>query len=1275
MARRYLMTRGTGIKAMPNLTEVSIEFDTLDDDKDFNTVVHVFVKNRLDTTSGSEGNPDFITNFLASQRYLAGGDLADHASSPYLAYGIGLASTFGFDNGSHKKFALTLMPQPVTLADIVLPAVDIHILTHGNDTWRFDYKVTFSFDDDGVSDFSYSSRDDGGLPGISLDQDNRNYSGICAENPLVPVPAPSKPLTKSAMKSVTMDFFTHDDNKDGDTRLDVEIVNRLNAASSTVIASGANLLPGVEFVDKGPVHTIRWPSADGKLTLSESLLADMVLPEIIITIHPNGDDAWIFDYRVTFEFSDPNDFAQKSVFYATTTSGVLLDQDHTRHVGVYQGPSFPAVAARPAAPLTLNPDPAVRTTRIPMALVRRKLDEFINNRNGPDTNVAPPLPPLRKIRLHNAGVYNDEAFPESYADVRSITAVHNGITYVSSPVSLGQENLKGITNTVYLNDVNSDNLSMSVDSVEPPIFSLVVHFETLGPEEAQGLVDLDFSEFSITLKLSLGLLQTDGRTVIDALNWMTELANLDKTAKAVGIDAGGNTLFHYTGTLLGQPVDVTSTQSAHDIFIDELIHVHLVTSEITDPGKFLREGLRDAIFDTLNKPVDHYGTRTARDGINSTVTSWLVGGISDDDVDIDDGHNIEIFDLHGEGETDQIVITHSAPENIFVPPTPADWPTKTNPNPAWNFAPGTLSHIDHIVVLTMENRSFDHMLGYLSLPVAQGGLGRTDVDGLKGNESNAFRGKPFPTVAVTDTFFSPDPPHGFEPVHRAINGGLMDGFVAEYAAENGAAIAGQIMGHQTATTVPTYDALARDFTIGHRWFAGHPGPTFCNRFTELTGHLNLDPRGFWEFDNSSPLRPVFTKTIFDYLSDPAFSDTGQPVSWNYFEQGYCFLRFFAKYTFDDEHIVDLNDPDRGFFALAKAGTLPSVSFIDPHYIELPPGANADGAPADVKDGQAFVRQVVEAVVASPAWGSTLLVIVYDEHGGFYDHVPPSAAAKVSPELPIDTHGVRVPSFLISPWVGAGAVFGSDAAPVPAHPKQRADLHFDHTSLLRTIARRFMSANPPYLGARYAAANDLSSVVGNTKRQTQFLPFLRHNFQFSASQQMLGVKDASPAPGAPLWQLPADGTAAQEFSFEDAGNGLWYIRSNVSNLYLTVQAPTTAQVAAEPAAQAGAVGPVPVPQPIPPSVIQDVKVVPGVTSAQTAEVTTDLPAVARQKWILRPVSSALGPDLFLIGSEAAPGLVLMPADSTQSGPVVLHAVPLGAPPGTGAWKVTSPALSH
>ena len=187
---------------------------------------------------------------------------------------------------------------------------------------------------------------------------------------------------------------------------------------------------------------------------------------------------------------------------------------------------------------------------------------------------------------------------------------------------------------------------------------------------------------------------------------------------------------------------MTSTLTAHDLFIDGLIHVDLVTSEVTDPGKMIRENLRDAIFDQLGKP-DNFTGRTTREGLNSTVTSWLAGGISDDDVDVD-GHNIEIFDVHGESENDQIVILHSVPENIFIPPTPSDWPTKTNPNPAWNFSPGTLSNIDHIVVLTMENRSFDHMLGYLSLPVAQGGLGRTDVDGLKGTESNIFRGNAIP---------------------------------------------------------------------------------------------------------------------------------------------------------------------------------------------------------------------------------------------------------------------------------------------------------------------------------------------------------------------------------------------------------------------------------------------------------------------------------------------------------------------------------------------------
>lgn len=1248
---------------MPNLTGISVTFITHNDDKDFDTVLHVFVKNRLNTTEGSDTNSTFISNLLASQRYLDTGDLGDRAGGPYLAYGIGLAADQGFDDPSTHTFDLTLMPDPVSLDDIVLPVLDVHILPNGHDRWIFDYKVTFSFDDNSTSTFS--SRD-AGLPGVILDQDNKNYSGICAE--LRPLPAPARPATKSFLRKVTLDFVTHNDNKDFDTQLDVQIVNRLSATSATGIAVGNNLFPGEEFVDGGPVHSVSWPSDDGNLTLNEIDLADMVLPEVNITIHPNGDDRWIFDYRVTFEFADPGDFEEKRAIYVSHTGGVILDQDNNKHSGVYQGPSFPRVAARTAPPL-MPPAPGeippVKT--IPLAQVRSKLDEFVNTRNGIDSDLNPPL---LRFRLNNAGKFNDNTTPENYLDVRSITAGRETVNYVSNPVSAGQVAVRDI-GIFYLQDINSSNLSVTPDDTLPGVFTAKVTFETDGPEELAGTLDADLiNELSVAVKLTLkpGSAPDElgtPRTVVDVLHWVVELDDLDKNKQIDHVDPQTNvTFFRYTGTFLGQPVNVVSSDSAFDLFIEQALQVRLTTSETLDPGGFIRQFARDAIFQGLQKK-DKLTGRTAIDTINSMATSWLVGQVADDARDVD-GNNIVISDVQVVG--DNLVITHTGPQKVFTFQTPGNWPTTANPNPAWDFSEGTLANIDHIVVLTMENRSFDHMLGYLSLPAAQGGAGRTDIDGLKGGESNSFRGTVFPSVPVAGTFFSPVPPHGSEPVHRAINGGAMDGFVSEYAAQNGFGVAGKIMGHQTATTVPQLDSLSRDFAVGHRWFASHPGPTVPNRFYELTGRPNLDSRGFWEFDTPGPFLPVFTKTIFDYLSDATDANgLPAPVSWTYFEQGYNFLRLFQRFTFDQEHIVDYHDPVRGFRAMMRAGTLPSVTFVDPHFIELPPGSDDDDPPADVTDGENFIQQVVEAVVTSPAWTKTLLLIVYDEHGGFYDHVPPSAAARVSPELPIDTHGVRVPAFVISPWVAGGTVFGSDTNPAPPPPAgvvRRTDLHFDHTSILRTIARRFLSANPPYLGPRYAEANDLSAVVGSQLRQTQFLPFIRYGFEFPAAQFMLGIKDASPAPGAQVWQLPADGSTAQDFSFEDAGNGFFYIRSHVSGLYLTLQ----------PAAPGS--GPGPIPPFIPPTVVQAVKVVPGTTlaGATPADATAvPLPAVARQQWLLIPAGSAVGPNMFAVENRAAPGLVLQPTEPTQAGPVVLR--PVSQPPvSLKAWKITSPALA-
>jgi hypothetical protein len=367
------------------------------------------------------------------------------------------------------------------------------------------------------------------------------------------------------------------------------------------------------------------------------------------------------------------------------------------------------------------------------------------------------------------------------------------------------------------------------------------------------------------------------------------------------------------------------------------------------------------------------------------------------------------------------------------------------------------------------------------------------------------------------------------------------------------------------------------------------------------------------------------------------------VAWKYFEHHYCFLRFFEKYTFDTQNIVAFDDPVLGFINLARSGSLPSVSFIDPHFIELPPGANCDGPPADVQAGQQLVQQVVDAVVSSPQWPKTLLIIIYDEHGGFYDHVAPPAAAWASPEPePIGTYGVRVPAFVISPWVKGGTVFGHDGR----NQGGLRSLHFDHTSILKTIARRFMSQNPPYMGVRYAEANDLSSVIGNVPRPSQFLPFIPYHCVYGASQKRLDVQGAGVAPGTILWQFDPNDTSAQKFSFEDAGDGHYYIRTHTGRLYVTADDSLRVK--------------------------QDVKY--PTDGGATAATNPD-----RQRWkFISKSVTVLDRTGFTISNAAFPGKVLQPSGgSNNSGiPVIL-----GSPEALGPlrtpnpWQVTSPLLPN
>jgi hypothetical protein len=377
---------------------------------------------------------------------------------------------------------------------------------------------------------------------------------------------------------------------------------------------------------------------------------------------------------------------------------------------------------------------------------------------------------------------------------------------------------------------------------------------------------------------------------------------------------------------------------------------------------------------------------------------------------------------------------------------------------------------------------------------------------------------------------------------------------------------------------------------------------------------------------------VFTDTIFDHL-------TQRGVSWKNFEHFYSFLRFFERHTYDSENIVSFNDPVKGLAALAKSGNLPSVSFVEPHYVDFPPDSFCDEPPSDIRNSQKFIRDLVETLVASPKWEKTLLIITYDEHGGFFDHVPPVPAARVSREM-LGTTGLRVPCFVISPWVKGGAVVGSDA------------LHFDHTSILKTIARRFMNKNPPYMGARYAAARDLSEILQTQIRPGPFRPFIPYTLVYGASKMCLDVQDASSSIGAPICQLLPNRTDAQKFRFEIAGNGLFYIRT-LAGLYVTAVAPGDGI--------AGAAGML--------RIKQDRKYAPGSVGAGNPDL---------QKWKFASSNSvAIHRDDYTISCAAIPKKVLQPADgSTASGavvvlgdPAVSHS-PLAIP---NPWSVTSPLL--
>jgi phospholipase C len=365
-----------------------------------------------------------------------------------------------------------------------------------------------------------------------------------------------------------------------------------------------------------------------------------------------------------------------------------------------------------------------------------------------------------------------------------------------------------------------------------------------------------------------------------------------------------------------------------------------------------------------------------------------------------------------------------------------------------------LRKIDHVVVLMLENRSFDHMLGYLTLEA-----GRADVDGLKASMSNVYRGKTYKVRHLQRTALTKDedPCHGGKCIEEQVSNN-MGGFVSNFAKQRTKAkLKDVVMGYYTGSDLPVYDHLAREFMVCDRWHCSVPGATWPNRLYSLCGQAagSKDPKQVPIYDVPSFVRHLETNK----------------VSWRWYTHDVGTLRFtdskFRLGYVDKFAYFDRRSflAPRNFLDDARDGKLPAVSWIDPNFVDVsfigPAGSNDDHPPSDIKAGQELVLKTYSALVNSPNWRKTMLVITYDEHGGFFDHVLPPAAH--DDKAAFRTYGVRVPAIVVSPFTPRASVSNET---------------FDHTSIIKTILLRFCQKNGqiPNMGARVANANHLGSTL-------------------------------------------------------------------------------------------------------------------------------------------------------------------------------------------------------
>jgi phospholipase C len=323
------------------------------------------------------------------------------------------------------------------------------------------------------------------------------------------------------------------------------------------------------------------------------------------------------------------------------------------------------------------------------------------------------------------------------------------------------------------------------------------------------------------------------------------------------------------------------------------------------------------------------------------------------------------------------------------------------------------SGIEHIVVVMMENRSFDHLLGWM--PNANGRQAGLSYPDNNGNLQPTKRLKYFVGCS------HPDPDHSYAGGRSEYDGGKMDGWLRTSSNDSFS------IGYYEEADLPLFSTLARNFTTLNNYFPSILSSTYPNRVFQHAAQTD-------RLNNSLDLSSL--PTIWDRLQSAG-------VSSRYYYSNVPFLALWGlKYV----GISALYDQ---FKSDAANGALPAVSFVDPWFTILDDGTGNDDHPhADLRKGEIFLREIVTALASSPKWNNTVLVINRDEWGGFFDHVVPPRI--IAPNA-IDTDlvdgkallGCRVPTLIVSPFARGN----------PAKPRINS-LLYDHTSVLKMIEWRW-----------------------------------------------------------------------------------------------------------------------------------------------------------------------------------------------------------------------------